>query len=382
MVLNYDLINLTTARYDDMAAALSAAGLATYASLRERNLGLAIWFANLCIAAAAMTHPYGAFGFPCLIILFWALDRNRFRMNYLVLAAVPYVIALLGWGLYIAQDVAMFKAQFGSNAAAHKASLLHPLSLLAGELHDRYWVLFAGERSGVPVYMRVKLGLLLLYVVSFVSCLLMPEVRRDKAAGALLACAAFGFFALTAVEGSHLYIYLVHVIGLYSLVVAIWLSRMMRLGRWQRTVAILALGSLAIFTVASIGYRVKLNSYRNAFVPAADYVRQRLVGKQLVYAGGEFAIPLGFADHVLDDPHLGYRNHRLADYIVVGKDYDAKFRKEKARHPDVYLYLMNTLLTYRVVFESKAGFDYYRVYARPDLVGEQVHAEAAAPAAH
>ncbi|MGH9432400.1 MAG: hypothetical protein ACRD3T_12745, partial [Terriglobia bacterium] len=40
--LNYDYLNLTSARYDVMCASLSAAGLAAYGLLRERHFDLAL----------------------------------------------------------------------------------------------------------------------------------------------------------------------------------------------------------------------------------------------------------------------------------------------------------------------------------------------------
>ena len=375
LVFNYDLINLTTARYDGMAAGLGAAGLALYAVLRERNLAVAILAANACIAAAAMSHPYGSFAFASFVVLFFTLERNRLRVNYIALAALPYVVALACWGLYISQDVAMFKTQFGANAAAHKSSLLAPLSLVRGELYDRYWVLFAGERARVPIYMRVKLGVLLLYVVSFGSSLLIPKIREDKVARALLTCAIVGFVALMLADGSHLYIYLVHVIGFYSIVVGIWLTYMMSAGRWQRAVSIAILCGLAAFTVASMAYRMRMNSYENAFLKTADYVSNHVTDKQLVFAGGEFAFAASFDRHLVDDAQLGYRNHKRPDYIVVGKEYDARFLRQKQERPEVYSYVTRTLRMYRVVFASKAGSDYYRVYGSPESVMEKSSAE-------
>lgn len=275
MALNYDLINLTTARYDGMAAALRASGLAAYASLRERHLSLALFAANAFIAAAAMTHPHGAFGFGYLLILVVVLDRKQFRTSYLAVGAIPYVI---GWGMYISQDVDMFKSQFLGNAQVHKTSLLHPLALLVSELHERYWVLFAGMRVGVPVYMRLKLGLLTLYLISFIAAELTPAIRRSKAACALLTYTVFGFIALTIGEGSRLYNYLVYVIAFYSIILAIYLRHLGSVGRAQRAIVALIVCGVGCFTLASIAYRVRLNSYNEAYLPAARYLRQHVGG--------------------------------------------------------------------------------------------------------
>ena len=372
MALNYDLINLTTARYDGMAAALSAIGLAAYATLREHHLSLALFTANACMAAAAMTHPYGVLGFGYLLILFLSLDRMRFRPSYLAVAAIPYIIALVGWGLYISQDVGIFKSQFFTNAQPHKTSLLHPLSLLVSELHDRYWVLFAGMRSGVPVYMRLKLGILVLYLISFIAAELTPTIRKNKGDCALLICATFGFVALAIGEGSRLYNYLVHVIAFYSVVLAIYLRHFASLGRPQRAIAAIIVCGVGGFTVASIFYRVRLNSYNEAYLPAARYLSQHVNGAQLVFAGGEFVFPLSFDRHLLDDQRLGYGNKRHADYIVVGNAYDFHFQRQRLLNPKLYGYLEQIQHSYRLVFASRAGLDYYRVYASPDLPIKQI----------
>jgi hypothetical protein len=196
---------------------------------------------------------------------------------------------------------------------------------------------------------------------------------------AVLLCAAFGFFALTFAEGSRGYVYLVHVIGFFSLVVAIWLRHLIAAGKWQRCMAFAIMTSLALFTIATIAYRVRQNSYQRAFVPAVGFLRQHLQDRQIVLAGGDFGIPLGFADHVLDDRRLGYLNHIRPDYIVIDRDYENSFREEKAHRPEVYASAMQTLHSYRVVFESQAGADFYRIYARPDLNSAQSHVDSTAP---
>ncbi len=381
LVFNYDLINLTTARYDGMSAGLTALGLASYSFLRERNLSLAILLSNTCVAAAAMTHPYGALGFLYLVIFFFVFDRNRFRMHYLALGALPYFVALAAWGLYIAQDPIMFRAQFGANASGHVVSVFHPLAAIGSEVRDRYWHSLAGMGQSASSYMRLKLGLLLLYVVAFVASVLTPEIRREKWNQLVLACAASGFLALTFVDGSRFYIYLVHVIGFYSLLVAIWVRSLLGMGGWKRCGAIAILCGLAVFTLATIGYRVRQNSYKNAFLPAASYLHQHLTGQQLVFAGGDFGVPLGFAEHVLDDRYLGLKSRRRADYIVIDRDSVNTLQQMKARSPELYEKVMQNLQPYKLVFETKAGPDFYKVYALDDVKAGQSHDDSS-PSSH
>lgn len=378
LAFSYDVVNLTTARYDAMAAGLAALGLGLYAVLRRYNLGTAILVANACIAAAAMVHPYGAFGFVYFVIFFLVLDRDRFRFSQLLLVALPYIVALALWGRYIAQDPAMFKAQFGGNASAHTVSVLHAVAAVSSELRARYWPAFGGE-GRASAYARLHLAILALYIVAYFTSLLTPAIRREKANLAVLFCATFGFFALTFAEGSRGYVYLVHVIGFYSLVVAIWLGHLVAAGRWQRCIAFGIMAALALFAIATIAFRARQNSYQKAFVPAANYLRQHLREHQLVFAGGDFGIPLGFADHVLDDRFLGSRNHIRPHYIVVDRDVANSFQEEKLHRPEVYEAAMQALNSYQLVFERQAGADFYRIYARPDLNSPQGHVDFSAP---
>ena len=373
LAFSYDVVNLTTARYDGMAAGLVALGLGLYAVLRRYHMAVAILVANSCIAAAAMCHPYGAFGFVYFGIFFLMLDRDRFRFSQLALIALPYVVALAAWGTYIAKDPAMFRAQFGGNASAHTVSVFRPVAAVVSELRERYWPAFGGGGPGASAYARVHLAILLLYILAYAASWLTPAIRTERVNRAVLFCAAFGFFALTFAEGTRGYVYLAHVIGFYSLVVAIWLRHLIVTGGWQRLTAFAIMWCLALFSVATIAYRAHQNSYQRAFVPAAAYLKAHLQDRQLVFAGGDFGIPLGFADHVLDDRQLGYRNHIRPDYIVIDRDYASSFHEEKAHKPDVYANVMQTLQEYQLVFERQAGADYYRIYARPDLNPGQSH---------
>lgn len=377
LVFNYDLINLTTARYDAMSAGLGALGLAIYSFLRRRNLALALLLSNTCVAAAAMTHPYGALGLAYLAIFFLIFDRDRFRARYFVLAALPYFVALGGWAWYIAQDPTMFRSQFGQNASVHRVSLLHPLTAITSEIRDRYWAYFGGTGTGVSPYMHLKLGVLLLYLVAFVASLLTPEIRQKKHNQLVLACAVFGFLALTFADASRLYIYLVHVIGFYSLLIGVWIRSLIAIGGWKRIGAIAVLTALGLFTVATVGYRAQQNSYKNAFLPAADYLHQRLTGQQLVYATGEFGVPLGFIKHVLDDRSLGVQSHRRADYVVIDREFASTLRTMREKNPTMYVKVMQNLQPYQLVFETREGADFYRVYARPDLNSGQNYVDSA-----
>ncbi len=175
------MVNLTSGRYNVMAAALIAAAMAGYFSFREKRLTAAVLLANACVAAAVVDPTLMAPSAGWLSC--WSspfTDRARFHPRLLVVAALPYLLALAAWGAFIAQDPAMFRQQFAANAAGRRLSLLHPLAALASEIQIRYITIFGGWHSGVPVYMRVKVGLLLLYLAALIGCLASARVRNSR----------------------------------------------------------------------------------------------------------------------------------------------------------------------------------------------------------
>ena len=169
LALNYDIVNLTSARYDIMTAGLSAAALAVYLSTREKSFEGALLGAGSLQAAACMTHPYGVFGILGLMIFAITLDFRRLRARHIALAALPFFVAAAAWAAYIAQDPAMFRAQWAANAKGHFAASSDLISMISNEIRERYLIRFAGWRNDAPWAMRVKVLLLVAYVVGVLS---------------------------------------------------------------------------------------------------------------------------------------------------------------------------------------------------------------------
>ena len=95
-----------------MCTALSLSGLALYVNLRESRFMTAFIGANVCLAAAFITHPNAIMAFVGLVYLVWHYDRRRIRFSHLLIGAAPYVVALAAWSVYIMQAPSDFRAQF------------------------------------------------------------------------------------------------------------------------------------------------------------------------------------------------------------------------------------------------------------------------------
>jgi len=364
VALNYDLVNLSSARYDVMTAALSWAGIASYLAMRERSLDRAVLVANTLLAAACMTHPYALFGMIGLATFAIVLDRRAIRARHVALAAAPYVVALAGWGAYIAKDPAMFRAQFAENASGRLQSHLGPLGLIGAEIRERYLGRFAGWRPGAPPLMRVKVVLLVAYAAGLVGCAALPRIRANAAARALVLFSATSLLLLMVVDAHRWYVYLIYVLPQLALCLALVTDEVSRIGMWGRWTARVGLASFALFTVASVGYRAALDVHHRAFLPAVSFLRAHVRAGDLVIAGGEFGLGLGFEQHVLDDPTFGFRSHRVPAYAVLSTDSHERLDAVSATDSAAGAYVKKLLAGMRPVFESKAGSVRYEVLAR------------------
>lgn len=361
--LNYDVVNAASARYDVMAAGLGALALAAYLALRERRLVPAIVVSQALVCAACLTHPLGVIGGAGVLIFALSLDWRRLRPRHLLAAAAPYVVGLSLWGLYVAQDPATFREQFAENAGGRVAAT-SPLGALAEEVRVRYVAVLGGWQAGAPAVGRVRVLTLVAYLVGLVGCLLAPAVRRSPAGRALLLYALAGFLLLAFLDSNRWYIYTIHVVPVYAACAALFADRLRRRGGAARALAIAAAVGFALFAAASVAYRARLDVHGRAFEPTVAFLRERLRPGDLVMAGGEFGVGLGFERHVLDDMELGRRNGRTPDYVVVGRDYATVHAGWRRRSPRHAAHVDSVLRDYVVVYRSPQVSDHqYRVYA-------------------
>ncbi|HEX5829989.1 MAG TPA: hypothetical protein VFY16_03340, partial [Gemmatimonadaceae bacterium] len=247
--LNYDVVNIASARYDIMAAALNALALAAYLAFRARHLTRAALVAGALLATSCVVHPYGVFGIVLVASFALTLDLRRLGWREVLCGMAPFVVTLGAWGLYIAQDPAMFQAQFGQNASGRMVAYRAPLAAFASELRERYLVLFGGMRGSVPAAMRAKLGVLLLYAGGVTGCLLLPALRRRPAVRALLVATAATFLMLVFLESNRWYVYLIHIIPLYATCAAVLCAELLARGAWVRRTVLAGAALFAAFSV-------------------------------------------------------------------------------------------------------------------------------------
>ncbi|MDQ1522651.1 MAG: hypothetical protein QOE47_575 [Pyrinomonadaceae bacterium] len=373
VLLAFDYIFVMGASFgrgDMMSMSLGASGLAAYLHLRERNFARAVLVSQTLIAACGLTHPNGGVAFfSGLLFLTLYFDRARLNWRHLALAAIPYAVGAIGWGAYILQAPADFVAQFTANASTggRMSGLTSPLAAIRNEITLRYLTAYGlgGHSPGTTGPVWIKSLVLLAYVVALAGCLSVRAIRSHKGYRALLILTGIFFLVLTFFDGQKLSFYLVHIVPLYSALVAAfvyWCYSTRFVPAWA--LALCLCGLLAIQT-GGILYRMKLNPYGRSFIPAVNFLKAQSKPNSTVMGSAVLGFGMGY-ERVLDDVRFGFNTGKRADFLVINDVYEDSIKHyraggegaELARH-------MNNLLDseYRLVYDEHL----YRIYARRDL---------------
>jgi len=349
-------------RMDIMCAALGFAGIATYLSLRERNLTTALLTSHVFAAASVFTHPNGIFASASLAFLALYFDRKRLQWKHLIFAA-PYVLAAGLWGLYILQAPATFVSQLTANVAGlgnqnagwmrsgRFAGLLAPWASIKAELTQRYLPVY-GFAPDATTGGRLKMLVPALFLTGIVGCLLSTRLRRHRGAKVLLLMALL-YFAGETFLNFKLHFYLVHVTPFYCAILAWWLHESFHTRTLPRPLLLALLAaflSIQVATSLSVAFK---RQYQTIDRPAIEYLMEHAKPPALIIGATQFAFDLGLEGNILTDDSLGYFSGRKADFILLsaGENWLAKYENT---HPEAYEYVVAVLAN-----------EYRRVYVGP-----------------
>jgi 4-amino-4-deoxy-L-arabinose transferase-like glycosyltransferase len=374
VLLAFDYIFVMAASFgrgDMMSAALGAAGLAAYLYLRERNFRWAILASQSLIAACGLTHPNGGVAFFVgLVFLTLYFDRARLRWQHLALAAIPYIIGAIGWGAYILQAPSDFVAQFTANASTggRMSGLTSPLSAIKNEIALRYLKAFGlglhNPGSSGPIWLKSLV--LLAYVVALAGCLSVRSIREHKGYRALLVLTGIFFLVLTFFDGQKLSFYLVHIVPLYTALLAVWIYWCYSKRFIPAWLLALAVGGLIAIQTGGILYRMKLNVYQKSYLAATDFIKTHARDDSLVMGSAVLGFDLGY-ERIVDDVRFGFNSGKRADLIVINDVYEDTIRFYRAGGEGAELAQhVNNLLTqeYELVYDR----NFYQIYARKGFV--------------
>ena len=373
VLLAFDYIFVMAASFgrgDMMSAALGAAGLAAYLCLRERDFKWAIFASQSLVAACGLTHPNGGVAFFVgLLFLTLYFDRARLRWQHLGLAAIPYLVGAIGWGAYILQAPSDFMAQFTANASTggRMSGLTSPLSAIKNEITLRYLKAFGlglhNPGSSGPIWLKSLV--LLAYVVALAGCLSVRSIRTHKGYRALLILTGIFFLVLTFFDGQKLSFYLVHIVPLYTALLAVWIYWCYSTRFVPKWLLALCVGGLLAIQLGGILYRMKLNVYQKSYVAATKFIAAHQQADSMVMGSAVLGFELGY-DHIVDDVRFGFNSGKRPDFIVINDVYEDTIRHYRAGGEGAELAAhVNRMLEqeYRLVYDEQ----FYQIYARREL---------------
>ncbi|PYU29999.1 MAG: hypothetical protein DMG31_15055 [Acidobacteria bacterium] len=355
---DYVFINAASdGRMDMMCLALWAAALAVYLELRASRLNAAILLSQSLVVVSCLTHPIGAVGFVCLLVLALNLDLKRLRPFHLGLAALPYLVAVLTVAAYVGSDFGAFWDQFSVGIRKRVGSSGTFLGSEAGEIGRYIGVYFPPyARHGVGA---LRLAVPLIFVGGILFVLTSATLRRTtKLLVLLTAVAAIG---LCVIDPGKLPYYLVDVTPLYCLVLATSLASCFRDSPTRCWAALVV---CAVFLVLQISWNVGAvtrDPLHKSFLPMTNFLQKRLTPDSTVTASPELCFVLGFDPKRLrDNALLGYASGRHASFIVISQNaYGTAFEGFRKNRPELAAYVYFILNTrYERIYHS----DFYEIY--------------------
>ncbi len=347
-------------RMDMMCAALGQAGFALFLALRARHFAWAVLLSQSCVAASGLSHPMGLGYFAGLLFLTLYCERARIRLMHIAIAAIPYAVGALGWGVYIRQDPALFYAQFHGNAADRFLSLSQPLEMLRKQFVERYLYAYglAPDTRGAS---HLKVLILAAYVTGLAGLLFDRESRRHAGYRVLLLLWAVCFLTFMVIDRDIQFFYLVHFVMFLAPILGLWTLRCWDGRSFPQWLLLAGLTAVVAVQLAVIGSRVAPNPYRNTYLATTGFLKEHASKSDLIMGSAELAFELGFDDNVVDDYRLGFRTGKKPNFVVIDHNrYEEWIPLLERQDPQAFHYIQNLMQHFSPVLDKGA----YKVYAR------------------
>lgn len=320
-------------RLETPTLALGMLAIAAWLHWREHNLPKAVFLSQTLAALSGLTHPMGILYFAALAVLTVVYDRRRLQWQTVALAAIPYVIGGVLWGLYILQAPDDFRVQFFGNIGYHTGASLtrEPLAAVAEEIRERYMKYF-GVTGQLTHPLKQLRGLQLIgYLAGFGAVLGIASIRRSAGAKALALTAAVFMIVLMLADGGRKQTYLVHVLPWLSAVMALAmavLSEQKRFPGWAVgavTIAFVVLQASALLFIA------RQRTLQLAYYPATEYLNANVPKDARIFGSSELGFEIGFDRELIDDLSLGRYSGKRADFIVVDYNWETGYGNVNGR---------------------------------------------------
>ncbi len=356
--------NAGFARPDVLCGAFGLAGLAVFLALRESRWLLSLFLANTFIAASGFTHPNGLFHFFGLAVLVLWFDRRRLNVPALAMAALPYLLFALGWGLYIAQDVNAFTLQMKSNGTNDRwTSTLNPFLIVWNEISQRYFVAFGLVTGGFGYLKALALGA---YISGVAGCLADSSLRRRPEVRLLFILLAV-YFAGMSVFNQKLSYYLVHILPFYIALLALWIVALWIRRPGLRFVIAPALLLLCSVETTGIFLKARAQQYMLEQSPAMQFVEANTPKAGFIAGSASLLYELHFDPRLHDDPYLGLRKGIFPDVVIIDPLYKDLYQEWSAGYPSRIKDIRQRLSLYRLAFHNNDYEIYLPAFQKPPV---------------
>ena len=347
-------------RPDMLAAAFCFAGIAAQLYLRKRNFTAAIIAGQTLVALGVFTHPIAVSAFFGSWFLAAWLDWGKLRFRHLAIGAIPYLLCLAGWGLYIAQDPEAFVAQFSVNLGGRNASLRAPWAALWREITVRYL-----ENYYLPSYSRglkdMRVLIPVFYLCAAIGVAVSRELRRTGARTLLLLTGVY-FTVMTFGDGVKPHYYTVHILPLLAALMGVWVVWCWtKRPSWRWILG----GAVSVFVFLQAGWAIAAiakDPYHRSYLPAMAFLKRVAPPPAIIMGGSENGFALGYYANLVDDVDLGYYTGKRPQFIIVDeRGYGQVLLQYKVLRPDLDAYVGKMLSEdCDKVYDDPP----YRIYAR------------------
>ena len=205
----------------------------------------------------------------------------------------------------------------------------------------------------------MKLVSLAVYFLAPVAVALSRGLRLRRGVRALLWLAVSNFLIFGVFEGTKQNFYLVHVMPLYSALLALWAAETWsRRPHWKPFLA----AGLAMFVglqaMRIVSFNRKDRMHRE-YAPVVFFLKESVPPSRLIMGPCDLAFALGFDARLVDDYGLGYFSGKVPDVIVVDERYREVFARMQTRRPVLYRHMLHLLDSSYVKRYDQRGYQVY-----------------------
>ena len=359
------LVNTSLGRGDTMCAALGFAAFATYLSMREKNLLLAIFLSQCLIVGAGLTHFLGILGYLGLLFLTVYYDFRNIRIKHIAVAVSPYIIGGTAFGIWVMQDPTAFMDQFIDNGTVggRMDGFTSPLNGLIREFTVRYPTAFGllntSKGHSGPIFLKSLF--LVGYIAGIVGFLFTKKLRQNRDFRAIFFLTLIYFFGLAIIDGQKLSVYLIYIVPLYSVLLAMWVYHMREKQILIKIPVFIGIAGLLALQVGGVAVRCKQNTYGKHYLPAMEYLNQTATDDDLIMGSADLRFALKSTANHIADGAFGMKTGKRPKYIVYDPGIEHSWKSSEHDNPEFYTYFPNLLKNeYEVTYENTA----FKVYTR------------------